>query len=131
MAELNLSGARQIMMQNLVDPATAIATVNAGADAADKVMNVVERGAGMVNDAIKWADKVTDEAADVNRIRGVLDFIRAEQSTLVQYAGSLLTKSISALSLNAHEITKSIEDVHFMAKSVKAKAIDTKDYIEL
>lgn len=83
MVEANLEGARNVMMENLVDPATAIATVNAGVETADKVMDVVERGAGMINDAIKWADKVTDEAADVNRIKGVLDFVKAEQVVLV------------------------------------------------
>lgn len=94
-------------------------------------MDVVERGAALVGSAIEWADKTTDEAADVERINGVLEFIRQEQSTLVQYAGKLLTHSISALSLNAHDISKALEDVHFMARSVKSKSIDTKDYIEL
>ena len=41
-------------------------------------MDIVERGAGLIGDSIKWADKVTDEAADVERIKGVLDFIRKE-----------------------------------------------------
>jgi hypothetical protein len=71
------------------------------------------------------------EAADVERIKGVLDFIKKEQVTLVQYAGKLLTHSISALSLNAHDIAKALEDVHFLARSVKSKSIDTKDYIEM
>jgi hypothetical protein len=31
--------------------------------------------------------------------------------------------------LNAHDISKALEDVHYMARSVKAKSIDTKDYI--
>jgi len=43
----------------------------------------------------------------------------------------LLTHSISALSLNAYDITKALEDVHFMAREVKTKALDTKLYIEL
>lgn len=46
-------------------------------------MDVVERGAKLIGDAVEWADKVTDEAADVDRIKGVLDFIKAEQVTLV------------------------------------------------
>jgi len=62
---------------------TVIAGIKAGTEAADKVMDIVERGAALVGDALEWADKVTDEAADVERIKGVLDFIRAEQSTLV------------------------------------------------
>jgi len=33
--------------------------------------------------------------------------------------------------LNAHDITKALEDVHFMARACKSKAIDTKDYIEM
>jgi len=110
---------------------TVIAGVKAGTEAIDKVMDVVERGADLVGKAIEWADKTTDEAADVERINGVLEFIRAEQSTLVQYAGKLLTHSISALSMNAHDITKALEDVHFMAKAVKSKSTDTKDYIEM
>jgi hypothetical protein len=57
---------------------TVIAGIKAGTEAADKVMDVVERGAKLVGDAIEWADKTTDEAADVERINGVLEFIRAE-----------------------------------------------------
>lgn len=33
--------------------------------------------------------------------------------------------------MNAHDITKALEDVHFMARAVKSKSIDTKDYIEM
>jgi len=130
MLENNLGGAK-LELQNMVDPITAIAAVKAGTEAADKVMDVVERGAKLVGDAVKWADQVTDEAADVERIKGVLDFIKQEQHVLVQYAGKLLTQSISALSLNAHDITKALEDVHFLARAVKSKSIDTKDYIEM
>ena len=80
--ENNLYGAK-LELQNLADPMTVIAGIKAGTEAADKVMDVVERGAKLIGDAIEWADKVTDEAADVERIKGVLDFIKAEQSTLV------------------------------------------------
>lgn len=128
--ENNLMNAK-LDIQNLVDPMTVIAGVKAGTEAAGAVMDVVERGAALIGDAIEWADKTTDEAADVDRINGVLEFIRAEQTTLVQYAGKLLTHSISALSLNAHDITKALEDVHFMARAVKSKSIDTKDYIQM
>jgi len=116
-------------IQNLVDPVTAIAAVKAGTEAAGEVMDVVERGAALIGDAIEWADKTTDEAADVERIQGVLDFVRTEQSTLVQYAGQLLTQSVSSLSLNAHDIKKACADVGYMAKSVKAKSEDVKSYI--
>lgn len=67
-----------IEIQNLVDPMTVIAGIEAGTEAADKVMDVIERGTKLVGDAIEWADKTTDEAADVERINGVLEFIRAE-----------------------------------------------------
>lgn len=110
---------------------TTVAAIKAGTEAADKVIDVVERGAKLAGEAISAIDNATDEAADVERIKGVLDFVKAEQATLVQYAGKLLTHSISALSLNAHDITKALEDVHFLAKGVKAKSIDTKDYIEM
>jgi len=63
-------------LQQLVDPMTVIAGVKAGTEAAGAVMDVVERGAKLVGDAIEWADKTTDEAADVERINAVLDFIR-------------------------------------------------------
>lgn len=72
--ENNLGNAK-LELQNMVDPVTAMAAVSAGVETAGKVMDIVERGAGLVGDAIKWADKVTDEAADVKRIKGVLDFI--------------------------------------------------------
>ncbi len=41
----------------------------------------------------------------------------------------MLTESLIGLSSNSHEIMKAMQDVNFMAKSVKAKAIDVKDYI--
>jgi hypothetical protein len=66
---------------------TVMAGIKAGTEAAGAVMDVVERGAKLISDAIEWADKTTDEAADVERIKSVLDFIQQEQSTLVQYAG--------------------------------------------
>jgi hypothetical protein len=75
--EDNLYGAK-LDLQNLVDPMTVIAGIKAGTEAADKVMDVVERGAALIGDAVEWADKVTDEAADVERIKGVLDFIKTE-----------------------------------------------------
>jgi hypothetical protein len=75
--EDNLYGAK-LELQNLVDPMTVIAGIKAGTEAADKVMDVVERGAKLIGDAVEWADKVTDEAADVERIKGVLDFIKQE-----------------------------------------------------
>ena len=75
--EDNLYGAK-LELQNLADPATVIAGIKAGTEAADKVMDVVERGAKLIGDAVEWADKVTDEAADVERIKGVLDFIKQE-----------------------------------------------------
>lgn len=40
-----------------------------------------------------------------------------------------MTKSISALSLNAHDIAKAAEDVFYMAKDVKKKSGDTKKFI--
>jgi hypothetical protein len=80
--EGNLLNAK-LELQNMVDPMTVIAGVKAGTEAADKVMDVVERGAKLIGDAVEWADKVTDEAADVDRIKGVLDFIKQEQVTLV------------------------------------------------
>lgn len=57
---------------------TVIAGVKAGTEAAGQVMDVVERGAKLIGDAIEWADKTTDEAADVERINSVLEFIRKE-----------------------------------------------------
>jgi hypothetical protein len=79
----NSLGSAKLELQNMVDPVTVIAGIKAGTEAADKVMDVVERGAKRIGDAVEWADKVTDEAADVERIKGVLDFIKKEQVTLV------------------------------------------------
>lgn len=42
----------------------------------------------------------------------------------------MLTQSITLLSLNALEISKALEDVYFLAKVVKSKSGDTKDYID-
>jgi hypothetical protein len=80
--ENNLNGAKMEMM-NLADPATTMAAIKGGIEIADQALDVVERGVGMIGKAVEWADKVTDEAADVERIRGVLDFIKKEQMTLV------------------------------------------------
>lgn len=55
----------RLELQQLVDPVTAIAAVKAGTEAADKVMDVVERGAKMVGEVLESIDKATDEAADV------------------------------------------------------------------
>lgn len=82
--------------------------INAGMDIADKGLDLIEKGAGLIGKGLEWADKVTDEAADVERIKGVLDFIKKEQHVLVQYAGKLLTHSITALSMNAHDITMAL-----------------------
>jgi len=65
-------------IQNLVDPVTAMAAIKAGTEAAGEVMDVVERGTALIGQAIEWADKTTDEAADVERIQGILDFVRQE-----------------------------------------------------
>jgi len=118
-------------IQNLADPMTIIAGIKVGTEAADAVMTTVERGTKLIGDAVEWGDKVTTEAADVERIRGVLDFIRKEQVVLVQYAGKLLTQSISALSLAAYDISEALEDVHFMAREVKTRSERTKEYIEI
>ena len=63
--------------------ANAAAAITAGTEAAGVVMDSVEKGAKLIGDAVEWADKVTDEAADVQRIKGVLDFIKKEQHVLV------------------------------------------------
>lgn len=47
MLENNLLGAKS-ELQNLVDPMTAIAAVKAGTEAADKAMDVVERGVALI-----------------------------------------------------------------------------------
>lgn len=70
-------------LQQLLDPVTTIATIKAGTEAADKILDVVERGAGMVGEVLTTIDTATDKAADVERIQGVLDFVRTEQVTLV------------------------------------------------
>ena len=40
--------------------------------------------------ALEWADQVVDKSADVERIKGVLDFVKDEQETLVEFTGDLL-----------------------------------------
>jgi len=70
-------------LQQLLDPVTTIAAIKAGTEAADKILDVVERGAGMVGEVLTTIDTATDKAADVERIQGVLDFVRTEQVTLV------------------------------------------------
>jgi len=73
----------KLELQQLIDPVTAIAAVKAGTEAADKVMDVVERGAKMAGEVLTAIDNATDKAADVDRIKGVLDFVKTEQITLV------------------------------------------------
>lgn len=68
----------KVSLQNLQDPVTTAAAIKAGTEAAGEIMDVVERGAALIGDAIEWADKTTDEAADVERIKSVLDFVKAE-----------------------------------------------------
>ena len=52
----------------------------------------------MIGDAVEWADKITTEAADVERVKAVLEFIEKEQGTLQQFTGDLLTKAVTSLS---------------------------------
>lgn len=68
----------KLELQQLIDPVTAIAAVKAGTEAADKVMDVVERGAKMAGEVLTAIDNATDKAADVDRIKGVLDFVKTE-----------------------------------------------------
>jgi len=127
--EQNLNAGKMELM-NLLDPVSTMAAINGGLEIADKTITVVERTAGLIGKAVEWADKATDKAADTKRVTEVLDFIKKEQTTLVHYAGKLLTQSISLLSMNALEISNAVQDCYFLAKVVKAKSADTKIYIE-
>jgi len=61
-----------------MDPMTAMMAVDKGLTIVDKGITVVERAAGLIGKGVEWADKVTDEAADVKRISEVLDFVKKE-----------------------------------------------------
>lgn len=41
----------------------------------NKAKDVVSKGIAMIGKSVAWAEKVTDEAADVPRIKGVLDWV--------------------------------------------------------
>ena len=90
---------------------------------------IVKKGIAFIGKAVVWADKVTDEAADVPRIKGVLDWVQQQQAILVKYTGDKLTETIKDLSLTTLEITQSLEDLYFLSDMVKIKTEDTKAYI--
>lgn len=48
---------------------------------------------------------------------------------MVEYTGELLSESITQLSLGANNITSVLEDVHFLAKTVKSHTVDARDYL--
>lgn len=118
-------------MENELQNDVAMAAVAAGVGVANQGMDIITKGSKLVGDALAWSDKVSDKAADVQKIKDILKFIEKEQSTLVLYAGKLLTKSIKGLSLQAHAITLALDEVHYLAKAVKVKSMDTRDFIEM
>lgn len=103
-----------------------------GIDIANKTINVVGKGAAIISGALEWANKASNSTDDdTAAIKATLEFVKKEQSTLVQYTGSMLTKSIQLLSMNAHEMKSALNDVYYMAYQIKAKTTDSKDYIEM
>lgn len=71
MSEQNLFDARDEFQNLAVDPVTALAVAGAAT-------SVVEKGLTLVGDAVDWADRAAEKAADSKRIGEVLDFIRKE-----------------------------------------------------
>ena len=102
-----------------------------GAKTAGEVLEVVSKGAGLIKDAVEWSGEAADKAADVKRVKAVMKFIKDEQNVLVEYTGDLLSESITSLSLGANNITSVLEDVHYLAKTVKSHTKDAKDYLEM
>jgi len=60
MMERNINMAHD-EFQNLIDPVTALAAGGAA-------VNVVEKGLGLVGNALDWADRAAEKAADSKRI---------------------------------------------------------------
>lgn len=93
-------------------------------------MDVVNKGVNIIKDGIAWADEVTDKMANVEEVKALLSWVQDQSSLLVKYTGDMLTTSLVGLSTNANELMKSMQEVYFLAKSVKSKASDTRDYIQ-
>jgi glycerate-2-kinase len=107
------------MLQNNVDPATV-----------KVAMEVVDKVGEFVGAAVKWIDESSDKAADVERITAALTVVRDNRVTLVQYSEELLDKSIKALVLSAHQVYGAMQLVKSMAKIVKTKSVDTKEWMD-
>jgi hypothetical protein len=107
------------MLQNNIDPATVAVA-----------MTVVDKVGEFVGAAVKWIDESSDKAADVERITAALSVVRDNRVTLVQYSEELLDKSIKALVLSAHQVYGAMQLVKSMAKIVKTKSVDTKEWMD-
>jgi glycerate-2-kinase len=107
------------MLQNNIDPATVAVA-----------MTVVDKVGEFVGAAVKWIDESSDKAADVERITAALTVVRDNRVTLVQYSEELLDKSIKALVLSAHQVYGAMQLVKSMAKIVKTKSVDTKEWMD-
>jgi len=93
-------------------------------------MTVVDKVGEFVGAAVKWIDESSDKAADVERITAALNVVRDNRVTLVQYSEQLLDKSIKALTLSADQVYKAMQLVKSMAKIVKVKSVDTKEWMD-
>jgi len=93
-------------------------------------MEVVDKVGEFVGAAVKWIDESSDKAADVERITAALNVVRDNRVTLVQYSEQLLDKSIKALTLSADQVYKAMQLVKSMAKIVKVKSVDTKEWMD-
>lgn len=93
-------------------------------------IKIAEEALGMVAGAIQYVGKATDDAADVKRVEEVLAFVRQEKVILVRYTGDMLTESITVLNQSANKMYKSMQKVKSLAKGVKNKAVDIRDWTE-
>lgn len=57
--------------------------VNKGIELANNTVNVVSKASQLIGSAIEWSDKASTQAADTEKIKSILNFVKKEESVLV------------------------------------------------
>lgn len=86
----------------------------------------------MINKAVKWADHVTGEAADANRIHKIVKFVRRQQTVLSLFGGKRkLDKLMHDLTNEAQNVQLALRDAHSLVSTIQSTMSDTLTYVEI
>ena len=96
----------------------------------DSIPESVIKSMGFVQDAVDWADKIAEEIADTGRIEEVLTYVTDRTDFLLEFTGHELPRCMEELRFNAWKIAQALEDVHYLADSVKGNAWEARALIQ-